>query len=217
MGPPGAGKGSLSKLCAERFSWKQLSTGDLCRMHIQERSEVGRQIDFSIKSGKLISDELIAQMVEQWLIEQLPGYDGVILDGFPRTLVQAKFLHDFLQKKMRQCTLNIVKICVSDSEILKRLKDRYVCVEKSCQAVYSYRSGSKLMPQVLGVCDYCSSKLVQRVDDHLDSIQHRLKTYHSFDKDLLTFYENQGHDISEINGEQSLNNVFEELKALIDA
>ena len=98
MGPPGAGKGSLSQLCVDEFGWVQLSTGFLCRKHIAAQTTIGRQIDFFIKSGKLVDDSLIVDMVEEWLAEQIDQQRGVILDGFPRSVVQAQALDEILKK-----------------------------------------------------------------------------------------------------------------------
>src|SRR5437870_4418018 len=98
IGPPGAGKGTLAQLCASRMGWIQCSTGDLCRKHVAEQSPLGMQIDLLIKSGKLISDELVIEMVEEWLHKNLYAYEHIIFDGFPRTRVQAELLEALLKK-----------------------------------------------------------------------------------------------------------------------
>ncbi len=98
IGPPGAGKGTLAYNCIRRQGWIQCSTGDLCRKTSAQDSPLGRQIDLLLKSGKLISDSLIIEMVEQWLNEHLGQGVPIILDGFPRTLVQAEQLGHLLQK-----------------------------------------------------------------------------------------------------------------------
>ena len=96
IGPPGAGKGSISQLCVQAFGWKQLSTGYLCRKHINEQTEIGKEIDFSIKSGKLVSDRLIVTLVEQWLADPSQHESPIILDGFPRNIAQAEALHEII-------------------------------------------------------------------------------------------------------------------------
>ncbi len=90
IGPPGAGKGSLSQLCVKELGWAQLSTGNLCRYHITEQTELGKQIDLAIKSGKLISDGVIVDMVDKALPETFKQSPIVILDGFPRTVAKHK-------------------------------------------------------------------------------------------------------------------------------
>ena len=86
VGPPGSGKGTLSQKCVQELGWKQISTGDLCRAHIANETEIGKKIDFAIKSGKLVDDGLISQMVFEWFSEQKNGPHTVILDGYPRTV-----------------------------------------------------------------------------------------------------------------------------------
>lgn len=99
MGPPGSGKGSLSKLCKTYWGWQQLSTGNLCRKHISEDTQIGKEIDFIIKSGKLISDELIASMVDAWLTDVVGKEYSLILDGYPRNFTQAQDLLRLIQDK----------------------------------------------------------------------------------------------------------------------
>ena len=90
IGPPGSGKGTLSQKCVQKLGWQQISTGDLCRRHIAKQTEIGKSIDFAIKSGKLVSDGLISQMVFDWFRQENIESDVVILDGYPRTVNQAK-------------------------------------------------------------------------------------------------------------------------------
>ena len=118
LGPPGSGKGSLSQLCVENFGWKQLSTGYLCRKHIKEQTEIGKQIDFLIKSGKLISDKLIIDMVEQWLQESMRQSSFIILDGFPRNIAQAEAFHEIIDKKLSFFKIEIFKLFVSDEIVV---------------------------------------------------------------------------------------------------
>lgn len=99
IGPPGSGKGSLSSLCTQKFGWKQLSTGNLCIKHIANETSIGKKIDFAIKSGKLIEDDLITQMITEWFTNQSVNSLAVILDGYPRTVEQARFFDDFIKKK----------------------------------------------------------------------------------------------------------------------
>jgi adenylate kinase len=214
IGPPGAGKGSLSQLCTTQLGWMQLSTGFLCRKHIAEQTPIGKQIDFFIKSGKLVDDALIVQMVEQWLVDHASEYQGIILDGFPRTVTQAQALEALLNKEASFCRLNVVRLTACDSTIVERLATRFVCDNKDCQKVYS-GAHTALQPQKIGKCDDCSSALVRRSDDHFDTIKERLKTYHGYERNLLEFYENNGHPVKEINVERPLFEVFEDFKKMI--
>lgn len=215
MGPPGSGKGSLSQLCVQKFGWIQLSTGFLCRKHISEQTEIGKQIDFSIKSGKLISDELIVAMVEQWLDEYAGQQAGVILDGFPRTVAQAKSLQRIIDTKLPYSRLRIVKLLAADDIIINRLLARYVCASKDCQAVYSIHAASSLASKKPNICDICSNSLIRRSDDDESIIRERLNTYHGVERYLIDFYKNYGKKIHKINVNKPLDKVFEEFKNII--
>ena len=215
IGPPGSGKGSLSQQCIKKLGWKQLSTGALCRKHINEQTEIGKKIDFAIKSGKLIADELIVSMVQDWLINNSHFFNALILDGFPRTVAQAETLHKFLFEKIDSYRLNIIRLFISDEVVMRRLAGRLVCKNNDCQAVYSVLCGS-LGPIEAMTCDKCSDQLVRRNDDVLTAICDRLKTYHSHEKPLIEFYSKNGFVVNEVNVEKPLNQVFEEFQILIN-
>jgi adenylate kinase len=210
VGPPGSGKGSLASLCAERLGWNNLSTGNLCRKHIAEQTEIGKEIDFAIKSGKLVSDELISKMVEQWFVVEDAGQSVVILDGYPRTVKQAEIFDNLLKSSLENLKLHIVQLLVSDETVLQRLSSRLVCSNKECQAVYSAQAGSLCAPKVDNVCDICASKVVRRVDDDESAIHKRLQIYHQHTNNLLDFYHKMGYDIVKINVEKPLEMVFDD-------
>lgn len=215
IGPPGSGKGSLSKLCIREFGWDQLSTGNLCRQHIAQQTEIGKQIDFAIKSGNLISDDLVTSMMEGWLSEVLADTRGIIFDGFPRTVMQARAFYDLLMNKLRTISLTIIKLTVPSDEIIVRLSGRYICINKKCQAVYSLLAGSKLKPKNELVCDDCSQELMRRNDDEEESVRERLKIYYMHEGDLLDFYKQKAYQIIELDGAKSLNVIFEDFKRLV--
>ena len=215
MGSPGAGKGSLSRLCVQRLGWEQLSTGILCRKHISEGTEIGQRIDFAIKSGKLVSDVLIIEMVEKWLAQRVPSAKGIILDGFPRTVEQARALDNLLASKFTNYSLRPVRLSVSDDTIIKRLSARFMCQNRDCQAVYSLLEESKLAPKNDMVCDYCSDKLARRSDDEPEMIRKRLKTHYMHEQLLFDFYKAQGYTIDELDVEKPLEDVFNDFKKLI--
>ncbi len=214
IGPPGAGKGSLSQHCKKKAGWHQLSTGVLCRKHINEQTDIGKKIDFAIKSGKLIADELIIDMVHEWLITHDQLFSNIILDGFPRTVTQAEALHQFLLKK-EIYKLNIIKLYISDSTVKERIAGRLICKNNDCQMVYSEVCQS-LYPRQAMTCDNCLNELVRRSDDAMGAVQNRLQTYHMHEKNLLDFYSKNGFIINQVNVEQPLNKVFEEFQALLD-
>lgn len=215
IGPPGAGKGSLSQWCMQKLGWQQLSTGALCRKHIADQTTIGKQIDFAIKSGKLIADTLITDMVTEWLIDNV-GHDKtpVILDGFPRTVVQAEALDHLIKTQLTDCTLKVVKLSLPDEIIVQRLAGRLICQNKDCQAVYSVIEGSDLAPKRPMICDVCSSSLVRRIDDDATAIRERLKVYHEHEQKLLDYYHNNGHKFYELDVDKPLEKVFEDFKAM---
>jgi len=216
MGPPGSGKGSLSKLCIKTFGWHQFSTGNACRQHIAGQTSIGQQIDFAIKSGKLISDSLVTAMVDAWLSEVIHDRaTGIILDGFPRTVVQAQSFEGLLAEKFKTVDLSIVKLRVPDEYIVARLAERYMCQDEKCQAVYSMVDGSALQPKKPFSCDECGAALIRRNDDTKESVLERLKAYYFHEKALLNFYEAKSQSIQELDGRHSLAVVFEGFKRLI--
>jgi adenylate kinase len=212
FGPPGSGKGSLSQLCSRRLGWQQLSTGNLCRQHIVDQTEIGKTIDFAIKSGKLISDSLIISMVADWLRNNKKVYETIILDGFPRTVEQASALRALLaQPDFASMKLTLVKINVSDMAVRDRLTGRTICQNNKCQVVYSQHENSALCPAKAMICDACESPLVRRLDDNQATIGERLEQYHKHENALINFYNSVGEQIIEINGEKPLEVVYEQL------
>jgi len=213
VGPPGAGKGSLSRMCVEQFGWKQISTGNLCRMHIQEQTEIGKEIDFAIKSGKLISDTLVTKMVVDWLSEQ-SGNETLILDGYPRTVAQAEMLEGLIKSKFPSLKITIVRLVISNEEVVARLGTRKICENKACQAVYSSRAVS-LKAHDGSSCDRCGYPIVQRNDDTPQAIIERLKTYYKHEQPLLDLYQTMGYSLPKLNVNRPINMVFEELKKMV--
>lgn len=215
LGPPGSGKGSLSKICVNRLGWAQLSTGNLCREHIANQTEIGKQIDFAIKSGKLVTDDLIVQMVDEWLDECLAANECVILDGFPRTVAQAESLENLLKDRFSFAKTNVVRLLIDDNQVVARLTGRYICGNDKCQSVYSLVKGSGLEPKQEMVCDACSSELIRRSDDTEGSIRERLATYHQHENRLIDFYKKHGQDIVQFGVNKPLDIVFKDFKTLM--
>ncbi len=215
IGPPGAGKGSLSYLCVQQLGWTQLSTGNLCRKHIAEKTPLGQRIDFAIKSGKLIEDAVIIALVEDWLKEYGADNKAVILDGFPRTVFQAEALHQLLSQEFPKNRLYCIKMNISDSSVISRLTSRFICQNNTCQAVYSTLLGSGLKSRESGRCDHCHSMLVTRSDDNLEAISKRLALYNKSEHELLDYYRSTGKLIGEIDVEKPLQDVFQDLIILL--
>jgi len=216
FGPPGAGKGSLSDMCVNTLGWAQLSTGNLCRKHIAEQTEIGKQIDFAIKSGKLVSDSLVTSMVDDWLNRQIGNVPAVILDGFPRTIAQARALDEFLKNKSDSIKLSVIRLHISDEKVVDRLSHRYICSNSECQAIYSLGVGSTLVPRKDMICDKCGHSLMRRKDDEGNAIRERLQIYNKHEQDLLNFYKSTQYRLIELNVERALPLVFEDFQKMVD-
>ncbi len=217
IGPPGAGKGSLSEYCERELGWKQLSTGNLLRKHISEQTELGKQIDLIIKSGKLVSDELINAIVEQWLLASCShGSTGVILDGYPRTIAQARSLNSLIERALMRSKLNVVRFLVDDQVAIDRISARFICENKDCQAVYSALKHSSMKPKETMACDKCQSPIGKRKDDQESVAKDRLSMYRKHESDLLNFYQELGMPVIECDAGQSVDNLFNEFKTLMN-
>lgn len=216
IGPPGSGKGTLSQLCVQQFGWTQLSTGNLCRKHIAEGTEIGKEIDLVIKSGKLISNSLVTRMVCEWFAQQ-KHVTTFILDGYPRTVVQARRFHEIMLNELSDFKLRVTRFLISDEAVVDRLMNRFVCINKNCQAVYSLAAGACLAPRREKFCDNCEGVLERRVDDNLETVQGRLKTYYEHERELIEFYDAVQLPIYEVNVERPLQEVFQNFAVLIGA
>lgn len=212
LGAPGSGKGTLSALCVKELGWGRLSTGELCRKHIAEKTSIGAEIDFAIKSGKLVSDALITSMVEQWFVDYKKNNNKpVILDGYPRTVAQAQALDRLFEKHFPHIQLTVVHFLISQEALRSRLDGRLICLNTDCQAVYSLKS-SALKPRNDMICDVCGSALGVRKDDHASSIAERLRVYAEHERDLLRYYRQQGNIPLELAAEHDPCAIFEAFK-----
>lgn len=213
IGPPGSGKGSLAQLCIEMLGWRQLSTGNLCRKHISDGTKIGKEIDFLIKSGKLIPDELMSSMVIEWLEQQLNNMTTIILDGYPRTRRQAKALNVVLDR-LKRWHLRVIKLLIDDDLALNRLAHRFVCKNKTCQAVYSLDPACDVLEGEDRTCHVCKGPLQRRKDDRPDAIRKRIDIYHKHERDLIKFYQNEGQSVVELDVARPLPEVFKSFKCI---
>lgn len=183
IGPPGAGKGTQSALLSERLSFVQISTGDLLREAVKNNTPLGVKAKHYMEQGNLVPDELIIAMIDEKL-QQLEG-KNIILDGFPRTVNQAKALDDLLPKRNRKLD-TVILFQIGDEEVVKRLSGRRVC--QNCGAVYHivYNPSKKE-----GVCDKCGGNLIQREDDKEEVIRKRLEVYHGQTAALIDYYKDK--------------------------
>ena len=186
LGAQGAGKGTVAGLISKETGFPQISTGDIFRQNIKDKTELGVEADKYISQGNLVPDEITVPMVKNRLSES-DAINGAILDGFPRTIDQAKKLDEILAKEGKRVDL-VINLTTPKEEIIDRMLTRRVC--PGCKATYN----TKLHPpKVDGVCDSCGEKLVQRDDDsNPDAIRRRLEIYEEKTSPLVDYYKEQG-------------------------
>ncbi|MDR1210191.1 MAG: adenylate kinase [Clostridiales bacterium] len=185
MGAPGAGKGSQSRELARRFGLTQISTGDILRGHMADGTEIGVRITDMMNAGELVPDDLIVGIVRE-RVREGDCRDGFILDGFPRTLAQAKALPGILAETGNVLD-TVISIEVPDAVILYRMNGRLVC--PACGAMFHVHY---YPPRKAGVCDSCGSALTLREDDKAHTVLSRLATYHERTQPIIDYYGGEG-------------------------
>ncbi|WP_407723613.1 adenylate kinase [Ruminococcus sp. JL13D9] len=181
LGAPGAGKGTQAAVLCEHFGIPTISTGNMIREALKNGTEMGLKAKSYMDDGKLVPDEVVIGIVKERLSED-DCKKGFILDGFPRTIPQAEALDN-----MGVDIQYVINIDVADESIIKRMSGRRVC--ENCGRPYHIES---LKPQKDGVCDDCGGTLVQRKDDHPDTVLARLDVYHKETEPLADYYRKQG-------------------------
>jgi adenylate kinase len=185
LGAPGAGKGTQAREVAKHFGIPQISTGDILRDSVKRQTPLGLAAKAKMEAGELVPDEVVCGIVEERISQ--PDCDkGFILDGFPRTIAQAKFVEKALAAKGKGLPL-VVDIEVSEDLLLKRLTGRLTC--STCGEIYNIYFNP---PKVEGTCDKDGGKLVHRADDNETTIRQRLEAYHTLTRPLIEYYRAQG-------------------------
>ena len=207
MGPPGAGKGTQAERIIENYQIPHISTGDMFRKAIKDQTELGMEAKRYMDQGALVPDHVTIGIVKDRLSES-DCKSGFLLDGFPRTVDQAKALDEILTSLDSKIDY-VINIDV-DLDILKeRLTGRRIC--RSCGATYHMVFNP---PAVAGTCDKCGGELYQRKDDNEETVGNRLDVYVSQTKPLLDYYSLAGNLVN-INGQQSIDLVFAEIQDVL--
>jgi adenylate kinase len=184
LGPPGAGKGTQAKRLAQRLKLPHISTGDILRQNVKDGTGLGKEAKGIMEKGLLVPDDLVASMLDE-RFNNPDIKNGFILDGYPRTLPQAKTLDEILGRKKMAVDL-VVYLNTSDEVIIKRLTGRLVC--SKCGANFHV---TNMPPKSNGVCDNCQGSLYQRSDDNEVTVRKRLEVYKNEVASLIKYYDQQ--------------------------
>ena len=186
LGAPGTGKGTVASKLSEKLNIPQVSTGDIFRKAIAEKTPVGIEAEKYISQGMLVPDDVTIKIVEERLKDE-DVQNGLILDGFPRTIDQATALDKMLADVGKSITLAI-NLETPEQEIIDRIVSRRVCSNQECKTVYN----TKLNPsKVDGICDKCGAELKQRKDDNEETVKSRLETYYKQSAPIVDYYKNK--------------------------
>lgn len=209
LGAPGAGKGTQAKRIAEAYGIPHISTGDIFRANIKQGTELGNKAKDYMDKGLLVPDELVVSLVVD-RIHQDDCEKGYVLDGFPRTIPQAKCLDDALAQMDEKIDFAI-NVEVPDENIVKRMAGRRACVD--CGATYHLQY---IPTKVEGICDVCGSDLILREDDKPETVQKRLDVYHNQTQPLIEHYAMLGA-LVEVDGTQDMADVFVDIVKVLGA
>ncbi len=207
MGAPGTGKGTMSQLIKEHYDVVHVSTGDMLRQAVENKTTLGLKVQEYMSAGALVPDEVIHNII----LERLAKDDikkGFLFDGYPRTVKQAIDLDEILGKLNMNidCIINLDV----DVEILKeRITGRRTC--RNCKEIYHIKN---MPPKVEGTCDLCGGELIIREDDTLEALMKRLDEYYASTKPVIDYYEKTGL-VHNIDGGRDANEVFEDIKAIL--
>jgi adenylate kinase len=208
LGAPGAGKGTQAVAIAEQLGMAHIASGDLFRAEQESGSELGKIAKSYMEKGQLVPDEVTVKMV----LGRIAAPDcakGLLLDGFPRTLDQAKALDDALAAEGKAID-KVMYIKVSDEELLRRLSGRWIC--RDCQAPYNV---VEKPPKEAGKCDQCGGELYQRADDTEETARKRLGVYFSQTMPLIQYYTEKGK-LVEVDGGRAIDAVTKDLVVAIE-
>lgn len=203
IGPPGSGKGTQAKIVAQKLNFLVLSTGDVLRREVQNKSEIGKEIEATMNAGGLVPDSLINDVVKNYLVSNIDK--NIILDGFPRTAQQAAFVYELFESKLFAINLEI-----SDDALIKRIVGRFSC--SKCGEIYNdyFRATT-----VEGTCDKCGSQeFNRRSDDKEETVKNRLVQFHKNADDVIKFFTDKSL-LKSVSAQQDVEKIAEDISAAI--
>lgn len=209
MGPAGAGKGTMSELIEDHYHIAHISTGDMFREEMRNNTELGQKAKSFIEQGLLVPDEVTIGMVMNRFTRD-DCQHGYLLDGFPRSLIQANVFDTKLTGTPQEINL-VINLEVDEEALISRIENRRVC--RQCGATYNLIT---LPSKVEGVCDQCGGELYQRADDNRESLKTRLESYRLETAPVLEHYRRLNL-VKDVNASQSVENVWAEIREVIDS
>lgn len=209
LGAPGAGKGTQAKKISDEYKVPHISTGDIFRQHIKAETELGKKAKGYMDQGLLVPDELVVDLVIARLSED-DCQDGYILDGFPRTVPQAKALDESITEQSMEIEY-VINIEIQDEAIIKRMGGRRACI--NCGATYhiDYQP-----TKIEGVCDSCDGETVLRSDDAPETVKKRLEIYHNETSPLIEYYSAKDVLVN-VDGTLGLENVYQAIRTELNS
>ena len=200
LGPPGAGKGTQADVLSKKFGILHISTGDILRQAVKDKTPTGLEAQEYMNKGELAPDEIVTKITTE-RIQKADAKDNFILDGFPRTIAQADDLGAFLNNNRAKIDL-VLYFETSDKVAIQRLTGRRVC--KACGAIFHLKN---MPPKKQGTCDKCGGVLYQRTDDTEETVKNRLVVYKKQTQSLIDYYKEKGI-LRTVSGDLDVNELF---------
>lgn len=210
LGPPGAGKGTQASRLVDEYGMVQLSTGDMLREAVKAQSEIGKQAEAVMKSGGLVSDEIVSGLIGDKL-DSLSADTSVIFDGYPRTAAQAESLDEILAARGRKLD-HVIELEVDEDALVDRITGRFTC--SKCGEGYHDRYK---LPKAEGVCDHCgSTEFKRRADDNEETVRTRMAEYRAKTAPILPIYDARGL-VTRVDGMAKIDAVNDAIEAILKA
>ncbi len=205
LGPPGGGKGTQGELIEKKYGFPKISTGDLLRREVQQKTPLGEMAKARMNQGELVSDDIVIEMIKHKIF-QADYKRGYVLDGFPRNIGQAQRLEEIEEKRPEI----VIDIHLSEQALIQRLSARRIC--SGCGAIYNLLARN---PRKEGTCDVCGSELIQREDDAPEVIKERLKVYHEQTEALIDYYSRK-KVYFRVDGEGTVETISKNINSILD-